>query len=568
MCLKGLDQARLRACARIRDVDDGLNSWRDGGRNGGAEKVASRRWSLCECLFGGYPSFRWDLLGFSFARVWLSYCLFFAQIEGAVLASDAGADAFVLIAGTASLSLFCLLGRKPLRAASSQRLILAASLVAGAIGVSLVLVFTSFGSSNSALLLAALPFLGASAGLLQALWGIRFAFLPLPATITYSLCAMLLAALLTIITNPLTNGVQVSTFVFLPAMAVVLLFCNGGDVEAAQLREDLARRRSEVESTGLRLEPAGRNVVKFLAALFAARFLYGFVYNYVITVLARIHETPDIGTFVSSSVAILIVLAFYLVRRERFDPVPLYRIVLPVIVVGVAFAYLFVGSGYIGSIALLSIGYKLFDLVFWILLFKAAKYRVEWAASVLLLGVGANYLGMGLGRLFVSFIDVVDYSDATLAAIVIGSSCVLVLVSVLVLPERFVTSMWNADAAAESGKGKGSIPEGERVATDAADKAAQPGASIDFEAVLAELAERYLLTGREAQVLGYLARGRSQPFIASELSIARGTVHAHVSRIYSKLGIGSQDELIDLVESSRVAGRDALTSEKLAPTSA
>ncbi|HEX4127345.1 MAG TPA: HD domain-containing phosphohydrolase [Acidimicrobiales bacterium] len=50
------------------------------------------------------------------------------------------------------------------------------------------------------------------------------------------------------------------------------------------------------------------------------------------------------------------------------------------------------------------------------------------------------------------------------------------------------------------------------------------------------------LTKREVEVLVSLARGRSNPQIAEDLSISRKTVSAHLEHIYTKLGIATRTE--------------------------
>lgn len=66
----------------------------------------------------------------------------------------------------------------------------------------------------------------------------------------------------------------------------------------------------------------------------------------------------------------------------------------------------------------------------------------------------------------------------------------------------------------------------------------------------AVVADRYRLTSREAEVLLLLGRGRSVPFIRDELLISRQTAAVHVKHIYTKTGVHSKQELIDLITSS------------------
>lgn len=56
------------------------------------------------------------------------------------------------------------------------------------------------------------------------------------------------------------------------------------------------------------------------------------------------------------------------------------------------------------------------------------------------------------------------------------------------------------------------------------------------------------LTEREAEILAYLARGRTKAYIAEVLFVSENTVRSHVRNIYSKLGVHTRQELLDLVE--------------------
>lgn len=55
------------------------------------------------------------------------------------------------------------------------------------------------------------------------------------------------------------------------------------------------------------------------------------------------------------------------------------------------------------------------------------------------------------------------------------------------------------------------------------------------------------------EVLAYIARGRSATFIADELHISPHTVKTHSKRIHEKLGLGSKEDIISLIETGITA---------------
>lgn len=74
--------------------------------------------------------------------------------------------------------------------------------------------------------------------------------------------------------------------------------------------------------------------------------------------------------------------------------------------------------------------------------------------------------------------------------------------------------------------------------------AQQGGFEKDCEA----LAHRFALSKRETEVMTLLAKGHTIASIQKRLYISQGTVKTHISRIYKKLDVHSQQELIDLCE--------------------
>lgn len=70
-----------------------------------------------------------------------------------------------------------------------------------------------------------------------------------------------------------------------------------------------------------------------------------------------------------------------------------------------------------------------------------------------------------------------------------------------------------------------------------------------LEAVVENLTVEHNLTPREAEILALMARGRNRKVISAELVISEETTKSHINGLYRKLGIHSQQELLDLTES-------------------
>lgn len=65
------------------------------------------------------------------------------------------------------------------------------------------------------------------------------------------------------------------------------------------------------------------------------------------------------------------------------------------------------------------------------------------------------------------------------------------------------------------------------------------------------IADRYLLSRRETEVMFLLARGHNAAYIQEKLYISRSTAKTHISHIYRKLDIHNQQELLAMVDEAR-----------------
>lgn len=58
----------------------------------------------------------------------------------------------------------------------------------------------------------------------------------------------------------------------------------------------------------------------------------------------------------------------------------------------------------------------------------------------------------------------------------------------------------------------------------------------------------WALSNREAEILSLYALGMTQGRIADELHVSQSTVHTHIVHIYTKTGLHSRQELMDLMD--------------------
>ncbi len=75
-----------------------------------------------------------------------------------------------------------------------------------------------------------------------------------------------------------------------------------------------------------------------------------------------------------------------------------------------------------------------------------------------------------------------------------------------------------------------------------------------FQLSCDKVAQTYELSKREAEVFSYLARGRNAEYISEQLMVSSSTIKTHIYHIYQKMGISSQQRLMDIVENTQKTG--------------
>ena len=84
--------------------------------------------------------------------------------------------------------------------------------------------------------------------------------------------------------------------------------------------------------------------------------------------------------------------------------------------------------------------------------------------------------------------------------------------------------------------------------SDLKQRPAEPSDFAEIDKRCALIAERYLLTERELEVMQHLCKGRSKAYIAEALFVTENTIKGHTKRIYSKLDVHSRKELQQVVD--------------------
>ncbi len=232
-----------------------------------------------------------------------------------------------------------------------------------------------------------------------------------------------------------------------------------------------------------------------------------------------------------------VVLVCFVTAFDRFDAGLLYKVCPALVVAGLLLCVTGGGVGGPGLRSfLVSAGYSGFTLYVYLTL-NTVCYRFgapsAWLFGVtravcLLVGIPSSLLGGWLDGLA----DRAAAVDAAACGVVVA----LVLLSMLLLTDKTSVTTWGIKAVRVGGDEVGA-PAGQLQTM---------GYLEDRVYRCAMVARHFGLTHREEEVLSLLAQGSSLQQIEEELTIAHGTLRAHVQHIYAKLGVHSYEEARDL----------------------
>ncbi|WP_326423888.1 helix-turn-helix transcriptional regulator [Adlercreutzia wanghongyangiae] len=248
-----------------------------------------------------------------------------------------------------------------------------------------------------------------------------------------------------------------------------------------------------------------------------------------------IGDNPQMGSilfFVGKMVAAMTLIALSAKRGKEFDAGLAYRFTLPVTVAALCLLALPAEDKEMLSSFLLGCGFTCFDLGAWILVSDVARRTRLPALRTFALMQCSVQGGMLLGAIM----------SLLAQGGIVSSSAVLIVVVV------------SLTAACAAMYGRPSVPALETTDT--------PSGETDL---VEEFVERFGLTPREGDVLQLLLRGRSRDRIEKELVLSKSTVKTHVRHIYEKVGVKSQQELIDIAEAAGISAVSASENGNITP---
>lgn len=285
-------------------------------------------------------------------------------------------------------------------------------------------------------------------------------------------------------------------------------------------REDDVTRENDARSP-----MPTRNILRVIAYAVGLYFVIGCLNS-----LSPLLETPlgpftvNIPVFLGSCLGILLALLCIL-HAVRIDLASLSKVIAPLLM---------------GAIALFALQRPLAEQCFVTLLagadFMAVSVIIVYLVNLEKAGRLRRYSGIGIaqGALLIGSVAGNLFGRQWHGGLGLSTGqllfIVLVLASVLVLSLSFIPRSTSAPAAHEP--------------------TAPTQKERDIAEIVQDLAAAKGLTPRETEILEYLARGRTEPYIREQLWLSRSTVSTHVKHIYQKLGIHSKQEIISLIEKS------------------
>ncbi len=261
--------------------------------------------------------------------------------------------------------------------------------------------------------------------------------------------------------------------------------------------------------------------VKFVITL----FVLGVALSLMQCIFVLVNSISDLGPLASLGSILAAAAVALCVFAFNFDfNRLLYQVGYPLMAWGFIL-FLVCGSELLGY-ALSVAGYRFCEIVAWVLcVYLISRIRAS-AMYLFALLAGSLALGQAAGLLILGEHAVDFVMQISLIAIAI-----LFMSALLLVTSKGTQESWGIVRLKSRDGGRSS------------------------EEALLTIAVDSLLTPRETEVFLLLALGRNKRTISRDLVLSENTVKTHIAKIYQKIDVHSQQELIDVIEKRTRAGQ-------------
>ena len=444
------------------------------------------------------------------------------------------------------------------------------------VGTLLILLSSAEGALGAAATLMSGVLTGLGSSVLILLWGTAFSRHSSATIIVNSalsiFIAMLVYAVILHLLEPPASGIVAS---LLPLVEVAVLW--------KQMPKSYIKRREVPVFNPL---PINKGVFFLLIGL--PMLLFGLVLGFmreqsIVLMMPRISISSQLPfLFASGLAAVIIVLAgFAIIDDDRGSA--LLRPLLPIVAISIFLIPLANTdiANATWSVAVVT-GYMCFEGLLWILMGTISqRYRIS---PVLVFGIGRGSIALGvffsfvIGSSFDALSSATGYNEvgniAIMLVALIGAFALMphesdIRRAVILASDGNQTfvDMLNIYSEGDNKAESRASQDDSKAATDGASDDAQNEEKPDegkksseekdgggqsrqgglFRKKCERVANRYLLSTRETEVLFYLAKGHNAAFLQEKLYISEGTAKTHIRHIYGKTNVHNQQELMRLV---------------------
>ncbi|NTU89886.1 MAG: helix-turn-helix transcriptional regulator [Actinobacteria bacterium] len=233
--------------------------------------------------------------------------------------------------------------------------------------------------------------------------------------------------------------------------------------------------------------------------------------------------------FLVGGILAIVISAISILYSTRLDLFALYRWLIPVIVCSLALFSVYNFWSWSLAYVLITMAQFGFDIIVWV--YFTGIVRKGICRGSLAIGVNRGFVQAGI--LIGSVIGTHTPSWVASGRISFPSICLILICALVAVTLSVLNHKEKLEHNIQT-----SVP--------------QKPAVDDTDIMCDILASKNSLTARETEILKYLARGRSLPYVRETLILSKNTVETHAKNLYRKLGIHSRQELIDLVENYKL----------------